>query len=388
MEVLTPSLPQRNGSKPPKNPAEWTIDPPAAPARQTIHGAGSSPVDPLEERVSKALGERLEPIELPESFLAASGLEETPQQLAELDVAVGALCRQEPQRARAAADAEALAHRANGRIAVMGEQRREAREALGKCPRRVRRTQTKTPSLTGGDAYRPMVVTAGVLGLLLVLLFGIEQANATLLATTASWPFTETIGTAFLFTVGFVVGPFGLLWWAEASAAPRLKKRLIAARRWVSLGVAAASLIAFGLAVGLEHGEVTPMFDEPEPWGVPVPLLTALSVSMLALTMLAGKSGLAACWNSLCGVELVANPQLEELRKAISGLDEAIAAPTTQLVLAKKLLSRLEADIQTHQTDARQRLRMAIEQAAKESRRRDIERRLRLARAEQGADAA
>lgn len=382
MDVSPPLLNVCNGSAPPKNPSpwkNWTIT--SAPSTTKSAAAAVGPLSSW-EKVYKALGEPWKRIVLSEELFGSPGAEETPQRLAELDAAVQAICQQDPQRVVAATDAEMLAARCRDEIAAINSERRETQAELDACPKKARITGSPVPRLWGPGANWPMAIGLAACGVSATGFFGVELANATVLALTASWPFTDTPWTALLFTSAFVAGPFGLLWWGEASAPPRLKRGLIATRRVTSIAVGAMSVVAFGLAVGLEHGEVMPAYGEPEPWSVPLPMLTVLSVSMLALLLLAAKSGVTACWDRLRGVAVIDNPRREELLLTLKRLDRTLAEPNERVVPANKLTERLQADLVANQEVARQRLRKAIAEAAAQSRRRDAERRLRQAQAE------
>lgn len=382
MDVSPPSLSNCNGTRTPKSSAGWAIEPPTSVPKPTPDAVVSTPADPLSEQVNKALTAPLTPLVIPETLYDAPGVEETTQRMEELEDAVKAICQEDPQRAAYAADGEALVLRANGEMAAIQDTRQQVASVIARCPKRVRRPKTAIPTLGKSTTNAPMAwaAKATLSGLIVLLL--LELSNAVWMSMNSGWPFTEYLFGAVLFTTVFVVGPFSLLWWAEASAPRLVKERLVATRRWTSIAVAASSMIAFGLAVGLEHTDVIPAYDEPEPWSVPLPALTVLSVTMLALTMLAGKSAFAACWDRLRGMETVDNPQLAELTRVLDDLDRAMAIAVAQWMRAKKLVARLEADVQTHQTIARQALRAAIETAAEEWRRRDVQRRLRQVQAE------
>lgn len=382
MDYSTPFLNVCNGSAPPKNSSAWkSSSPTTTPHASKSSAAVAAPLSSW-EKVYKALSEPWKRIVLSEELFGSPGAEETPQRLAELDAAVQAACQQDPQRMVAATDAEMLATRCRDEIAAIGKQRRETQTQFDACPKKARVNGSPLPRLWGKDANWPMAIGLAACGVGATGFFGVELANATVLALTASWPFTDTPWTALLFTSAFVAGPFGLLWWGEASAPPRFKRRLTALRRVTSIAVGAMSVVAFGLAVGLEHGEVMPAYGEPEPWGVPLPLLTVLSVSMLALLLLAAKSGATSCWDRLRGVAVIDNPRREELRLTLQRLDNALAEPNERAVPANKLAERLQADLVANQQVARQRLRKAIAEASAQSRRRDAERRLCQAQAD------
>jgi hypothetical protein len=172
------------------------------------------------------------------------------------------------------------------------------------------------------------------------------------------------------------------LWYAEASASGATKRRLVTARRWASVAVGVSGLVAFGLAIGLEHGELSYDEEAGSGWGVPTALLTLLSVSMLALTMLAAKSAFASCWGRLCGVETVANPRYAEALEALRNIEEGLAAPQEELCLSQKVQQRLAADIVKQQAIARERLRRSLEEMRLVERRRAAEQRLRVAQSD------
>ncbi len=382
MDVSTPFLNGHHGAAPPKNPNPWKTAP-SSPAPHPPKSSVTTPVPhPADEEILKALGETWKRIDLGKEFFEPTGDEAIAERLAELDVEVKAACEEDPQRVMAAAIGKKYAARCQSAIAALKSELRQVQDEIAVCPTTIVHIESPLPRLWGEGANWPWVVGVAACGVGATGFFGVEMVNATQLALSASWPFTETPWAAFLFASAFVAGPFSLLWWSEASAPPPLKDRLLTARRNISIALGATAVVAYGLGVGLEHGEVAPVFGEPEPWSMPVPALTVLSVSLLSLTMLAAKSGFAYCWDRLRGVEEIENPRLAELQKSALRLEGELAAPTESQVLADSLSSRLTADLVKNQKSARRRLRKAIAEESKLARRREAERRLRQAQAE------
>ena len=217
-------------------------------------------------------------------------------------------------RAKLQSFAESSLVYCKARLARIESTIRDQTKALKFC----KKWRVTEVSITPYSSNRLAWGAVAMLTVLLLAVLGIDLHNATRLAEASGLAFTDTPSKAFFFAFGFVTCGYVALRFAIGDLETTGQKWLLAGVRWLGVIIAISSAMLFGYGFGSIHGNSDPF--APLELGVPVSLLTCLSISSLSIGLVAIESFIKSALEQVVRISRELTAEYTNLTSSIDGL--------------------------------------------------------------------